>query len=159
MNTDPVKAGQKPDAESNSKQELRSRISRADLIYHEPVKRSEEGMPLGNGRMGTLVWSTPEQIRLQINRVDVYANNSYTNSFVERHNDYCGGCAYVDIDFGSRETDTFIPPFVPPTPFRLRRHNNAYREANISRDDCLAGSGRYRRADHRCTAKTRHLCR
>jgi hypothetical protein len=38
-------------------------------------------------------------IRFQINRVDVYANNSYSNSFFERHNDYCGGCAYVEIDF------------------------------------------------------------
>ncbi len=64
-----------------------SRISRADLVYDQPVARSEEGMPLGNGRMGTLVWTTPAQMRSQINRVDVYANNSYTNSFFERHND------------------------------------------------------------------------
>jgi hypothetical protein len=60
-------------------------------------------MPLGNGRTGTLVWTTPSQVRLQINRVDVYANNSYSNSFIERHNDYCSGCAYVDIDFGTAE--------------------------------------------------------
>jgi hypothetical protein len=76
-----------------------NRVSRADLIYMQPVARSEEGMPLGNGRMGTLVWTTPSQICFQINRVDVYANNSYSNSFFERHNDYCGGCAYVEIDF------------------------------------------------------------
>src|SRR4051794_3721720 len=76
-----------------------NRISRADLIYTRPVARSEEGMPLGNGRMGTLVWTTPSQIRFQINRVDVYANNSYSNSFFERNNDYCGGCAYVGIEF------------------------------------------------------------
>ncbi len=79
---------------------LRLLISDADLIYTEPVPRSEEGMPVGNGRMGSLVWTTPESLRLQINRNDVYANNSYTNSFFERHNDYCGGCGYVDIDFG-----------------------------------------------------------
>src|SRR4051794_8326079 len=87
-----------------------NRISRADLIYTRPVARSEEGMPLGNGRTGTLVWTTPSQVRLQINRVDVYANNSYSNSFIERHNDYCGGCAYVDIDFGTVEEETFVPP-------------------------------------------------
>ena len=75
-------------------------ISDADLVYTKPVPRSEEGLPLGNGRMGSLVWTTPESLRFQINRVDVYANNSYTNSFFERHNDYCGGCGYVDIDFG-----------------------------------------------------------
>jgi len=74
-------------------------IGRADLNYDKPVPRSEEGIPIGNGRMGSLVWTTPSQLRFQINRADVYANNSATNSFFERHNDYCGGCAYLDIDF------------------------------------------------------------
>ncbi|MFL6446625.1 MAG: glycosyl hydrolase family 95 catalytic domain-containing protein [Bryobacteraceae bacterium] len=97
-------------AATDTDAELRARISRADLLYDQPVTRSEEGMPLGNGRMGTLVWTTPTQIRLQINRVDVYANNSYSNSFNQRHNDYCGGCAYVDIDFGTAEGETFVPP-------------------------------------------------
>jgi hypothetical protein len=80
--------------------DLRRLISEADLIYTKPVPRSEEGMPVGNGRMGSLVWTTPQSLRFQINRVDVYANNSSTNSFFERHNDYCGGCGFVDIDFG-----------------------------------------------------------
>ena len=80
--------------------DLRRLISDADLVYSKPVPRSEEGMPIGNGRMGTLVWTTPESLRMQINRVDVYANDSTTNSFFERHNDYCGGCGFVDIDFG-----------------------------------------------------------
>jgi hypothetical protein len=79
--------------------DLRGLISDADLVYSNPVPRSEEGIPIGNGRMGTLVWTTPESLRMQINRVDVYANNSATNSFFERHNDYCGGCGFVDIDF------------------------------------------------------------
>jgi hypothetical protein len=80
--------------------ELRALISDSDLVYAAPVPRSEEGIPIGNGRMGTLVWTTPESLRMQINRVDVYANDSSTNSFFERHNDYCGGCGFVDIDFG-----------------------------------------------------------
>ena len=75
-------------------------IAPSDLVYNTPVPRSEEGMPVGNGRMGTLVWTTPSQLRMQINRVDVYANNCATNSFFERHNDYCGGCAYLDLEFG-----------------------------------------------------------
>src|SRR6478672_11723764 len=80
--------------------DYRALVSRADLVYDQPVPRSEEGMPIGNGHMGSLVWTTPTQLRFQINRADVYANNSATNSFFERHNDYCGGCAYLDIDFG-----------------------------------------------------------
>ena len=62
---------------------------------------------MGNGRMGSLVWTTGSSIRMQINRVDVYANDSSTNSFFERHNDYCGGCGYVDIDFGGAGEDPF----------------------------------------------------
>src|SRR4051812_3571328 len=81
--------------------DFRVLVSRADLVYDKPVERSEEGMPVGNGRMGSLVWTTPRQLRFQINRADVYANNSATNSFFERHNDYCGGCAFLDIDFGA----------------------------------------------------------
>jgi hypothetical protein len=50
--------------------------------------------------MGTLVWTTPSRLKMQINRVDVYASNASSNSFVEPHNDYCGGCAFLDVDFG-----------------------------------------------------------
>ena len=93
--------------DADSAIDYRPLVSRADLVYDRPVPRSEEGMPIGNGRMGSLVWTTPTQLRFQINRCDVYANNSATNSFFERHNDYCGGCAYLDIDFG---------PGAPPFP-------------------------------------------
>jgi hypothetical protein len=41
-------------------------VSRADLVYDRPVSHSEEGMPLGNGRMGSLVWTAPTALRLQI---------------------------------------------------------------------------------------------
>jgi hypothetical protein len=94
-------------AESPAEAELRERISRADLVYDKPVPRSEEGMPAGNGRMGSLVWTTPTSLRFQINRVDVYANNSATNSFFERHEDYCGGCGFVDIVFENAGEDPF----------------------------------------------------
>jgi len=71
------------------------------------VERSEEGLPVGNGTMGSLIWTTPSSLKFQINRVDVYANNSYTTSFNKRHRslvsltgcDYCGGCGFVDVDF------------------------------------------------------------
>ena len=60
--------------------DLRALVSTADLVYEKPVPRSEEGMPIGNGRMGTLVWTTPNRLRMQINRPGVYANSSATNS-------------------------------------------------------------------------------
>jgi hypothetical protein len=62
-------------------------VSRADLDYDQPVSRSEEGMPLGNGWMGSLVWTVPTALKLQINRVDVFGSNCATNSFPERNTD------------------------------------------------------------------------
>ena len=82
-------------------------VARADLTYERPVIRSEEGLPLGNGRMGSLVWTTPSALKLQINRVDVFASDSATDSFPERHTDYCGGCGFVDVDCVDHGNDVF----------------------------------------------------
>lgn len=64
-------------------------------------------MPIGNGRMGTLVWTTPSAIHFQINRVDVFGNDGASDSFPQRHTDYCGGCAFVDIAFPDYGPDLF----------------------------------------------------
>lgn len=50
---------------------VRAIVSRADLIYTTPVARSEEGLPIGNGRIGAIVWTTPSALTFQINRVDI----------------------------------------------------------------------------------------
>ncbi|GHT05898.1 hypothetical protein FACS189423_10550 [Bacteroidia bacterium] len=86
--------------QSNSamKVNFESLVSRADLTYHTPVVRSEEGMPVGNGRMGTLVWTTPNAIHYQINRVDVFAMGNNTNSFQDGHTNYSNGLGYIDIN-------------------------------------------------------------
>jgi hypothetical protein len=85
----------------------RNLVSRADLTYDKAVPRSEEGLPVGNGTMGSLVWTWPSALKFQINRVDLYANNSYTNSFNRRDWDYAFGCGYVDIDFVDFGEDVF----------------------------------------------------
>lgn len=87
--------------------DYRRLISRADLTYDKPATRSEEGLPVGNGRIGSLVWTTPSALKFQINRVDVYPMNCQTNSFPERDSDYGSGCGYVDIDFVDFGEDVF----------------------------------------------------
>jgi hypothetical protein len=87
--------------------DYRGLISRADLHYTNAPARSEDGIPIGNGRMGTLIWTTPSALHFQINRVDVFGNNSATESFPQRHADYCGGCGFVDIDFADSSADVF----------------------------------------------------
>ncbi|MDD4632936.1 MAG: hypothetical protein PHQ77_11900, partial [Proteiniphilum sp.] len=47
---------------------FRQYASSADLVYKTPVSTSEEGLPIGNGVMGTLQWTTPTSIRYQLNR-------------------------------------------------------------------------------------------
>jgi hypothetical protein len=83
-------------------------VARADLDYETPVMRPEEGMPVGNGRMGSLVWTEPTKLRFQINRVDVFAVGCDTRSFPRFSTDYASGCGYADLnlaDFGGAVFD------------------------------------------------------
>jgi len=79
--------------------DYRALISKSDLAYDTPANTSEEGMPIGNGVMGTLVWTTPSALRFQLNRVDVFGNDDSSNNFAQRNTDYCGGVGFLDIDF------------------------------------------------------------
>jgi glycosyl hydrolase family 95 len=87
--------------------DYRSLVAKADLVYDTPVARSEEGLPLGNGRMGSLVWTTPAALKFQINRVDLQPINRDTDSFFERNTDYMGGCGFVDVELAGAGADVF----------------------------------------------------
>ena len=87
--------------------DLAKLVSRANLTYDKPVSRPEEGMPVGNGRMGSLVWSTPSALHFQINRCDVHAMDGTTNSFPHPNWDYSSGCGYVDIELAGFGADVF----------------------------------------------------
>ena len=77
----------------------------AAIVLVKPGSYPHEGLPIGNGRMGTLVWTTPITLELQINRVEVFAVNRNTDSRhfskEETTNDYCSACARVGIEFGA----------------------------------------------------------
>ena len=85
-------------------------VSRADLDYTTPATRSEEGQPIGNGRTGSLVWTTPAALHFQVNRVDVFGQDSYTTSFPKQDSDYASGCAYVDVNLTDAGDDVFAGP-------------------------------------------------
>ena len=76
-------------------------VSAADLIYRSPAGQPVEGHPVGNGHMGTLVWTEPSRLRMQINHNDVFAVNRNHKGARDGPADYCGGCAQVSIDVGS----------------------------------------------------------
>lgn len=85
----------------------RGTIARADLDYPSPATRSEEGMPVGNGRMGSLVWTSPSALKFQVNRVDVFAMHASSVSFPRADSDYAAGCGYVDINLAAAGDDVF----------------------------------------------------
>ena len=83
--------------------DYKSLISKADLVYTSPVNHSFDGQPVGNGRMGSLIWTNQNALSYQINRVDVFSINSNTRTFDGTPRDWCGGSGLVDIDFQSNE--------------------------------------------------------
>lgn len=84
------------------------------LVHEKPVAHPAQGHPIGNGRMGTMVWTTPGTIEFQINRVDVFAVNRHTSSaHFPGPTDYGGGCARVSIAVGGE-------PFGPGPHFAQR---------------------------------------
>ncbi|MDO8543746.1 MAG: hypothetical protein Q7S40_25165 [Opitutaceae bacterium] len=87
--------------------DVRALVARSDLHYPGAVERSEDGMPIGNGRMGSLVWTTPTALHFQVNRNDVQPISCETSSFFERNSDYMGGCGFVDVDLGMAGVDVF----------------------------------------------------
>ena len=98
-----VVRGQNESIESSRlKVDYRALVSRCDLVYETPVKAPVEGLPIGNGRMGTLVWTTPSAIHLQINRNDVFAVNEEHAGAQFAPTDYCGACAGIAVDVGGR---------------------------------------------------------
>lgn len=88
-----------------------------DIVADQPAAAPEAGHPIGNGRMGTMVWTSPGAIHFQINRVDVFAVDRDHRGLPEYRGgrtDFCGGIAGVAVTVGGR-------PFAPgATPFRQR---------------------------------------
>ena len=83
--------------------DYRALVSQSDLIYQSPAGRPVEGQPIGNGRMGTLVWTTPSAVCLQINRSDVFAvNKEHAGSFTGPVDQCWGACAQIAIDVGGQ---------------------------------------------------------
>ncbi len=91
----------------NGARTLAELIGRADIRLEAPVSRPEAGLPIGNGAMGTLIWTSPTALHMQINRCDVFGAGAATLSFPERDTDYAGGCGFVDLDLGGAGEDVF----------------------------------------------------
>ena len=66
-----------------------ARLADWQIAYHSPAESAAEGLPIGNGRMGTLVWTEHDSVRMQLNRVDNFTTNRMhggTQIFLEKGN-------------------------------------------------------------------------
>src|ERR1700758_1597353 len=77
--------------------DYRSLVARADLSFNTPAPSRHDGLPIGNGRVGTLVWTTPSALHYQINDVELFCFGKDTLASPKGHTDYSSGCGYVDI--------------------------------------------------------------
>ena len=80
--------------------DYRALIGRADLVYEEPVEHPVRGQPIGNGRTGTMVWTTPGAIHFQINRSDLFSVDKHHAGDYADAADHCCACAQVTVEVG-----------------------------------------------------------
>ena len=74
--------------------------STADLNLRGIERIPDAGIPIGNGKMGSLVWFSSRELHMQINRCDLFANDSTSMSFPVSDTDFSASCGRLDIDFG-----------------------------------------------------------
>lgn len=106
-----------------------SLVSQADLYFDKQALASYLGMPIGNGRMGGLVWTEPTKLRTQVNRVDVFGHNG-ASSATSLHGDYFGAVGNVSIDFGG----TVFPSGNVPQYLSLYNATESIQGSNLTVD-------------------------
>lgn len=47
-------------------------LSQHDLVYLAPAAHGIDGLPVGNGDLGAMIWTPPDRIHLAINKVDLW---------------------------------------------------------------------------------------
>jgi len=60
---------------SSLRPEMAALLARNDVNFDAPVERSEDGIPIGNGILGSMVWTPSDEggIVLQLNSTDAWA--------------------------------------------------------------------------------------
>ena len=98
--------------------ETKDFVSKADLVYRGIDRIPEAGMPIGNGKMGSLIWYDQDEMHMQWNRSDVFANDATTQSFREESSDYNAGTGIVDLSMGTGKETVFTS--------KIRQHLEVY---------------------------------
>lgn len=43
-----------------------------EMIFHGPIEKWDEALPLGNGKVGCLIWGKPQNLRFSLDRPDIW---------------------------------------------------------------------------------------
>jgi alpha-L-fucosidase 2 len=54
-----------------------SYLAQHDVVYKVPPLTGEQGMPIGDGDLGVMIWCPPGEIRMQVNKSDIWWENPY----------------------------------------------------------------------------------
>ena len=84
-------------------------LSKADLEYTGIDRLPEEGLPVGNGRMGTLLWLDASALHMLMNRVDVFSSDESSTAFGPMDAGYSAGCGFVDVQLSNLTAPVFGP--------------------------------------------------
>ncbi|MBQ9989764.1 MAG: glycoside hydrolase N-terminal domain-containing protein [Lachnospiraceae bacterium] len=89
-----------------------------ELIFEKSITRWDEAVPLGNGRIGALIWGEPEELRFSLDRTDIWDRSQPLNTM---RPDF----TYAQLVKLAREKKTkeirelFDAPYQHPTPTKL----------------------------------------
>ena len=61
-------------------------LARHDIVYRRPALKPYEGLPVGDGKMGGLLYHEPNGIAMQVNHTDRF----------------CTGWKYAGVELGNR---------------------------------------------------------
>lgn len=76
--------------------DYKSYVSQFDLKYDKLMNLPRNGLPVGNGKMGSLIYATDSELKYYLNRVDIFQSGSRGPAEA----DDCCTAGDVDINFG-----------------------------------------------------------
>ena len=87
------------------------RVARHDLVYLSPPDDPTQGIPLGNGDLGVLVWTEGSKLILVLNKCDLWDDGPPgLRNWAPEEEDYCSALRHagrIIFDFGAPVFDHF----------------------------------------------------
>ena len=88
------------------------------LKFEKSITRWDEAIPLGNGRIGSLVWGGPSALRFSLDRTDIWDRS--TPMYTEREDFTYANLVKLAKDGKTGEIREFFDaPYQCPTPTKL----------------------------------------